>query len=560
MLSRRLGCSAGDPSVEASLSCQWRARAKVCFRQARGLLLDRHPDIDALVAQNGLQATHPPAVLAEAAAWQAEPGIDDPALVDLTHLPFVTIDEETSLDLDQALCIQPDGEGWVVWYALADASFYVPPGSALWAEALKRGASYYLPGLVIPMLPRVLSEDLVSLNPRVDRRAMVFRIRLDAQGACVHSQVLRARVHCRAKLWFDLVQDFLDGKIPCPAPEAEQGLRLLNVVGERRLARAHAQDVVPFRRVEISVQLAEGDPRAFVGRADLRNQVQSYNAQISLLCNEVGARFLRAGGGQTEAIYRVHPPPVRGRLAKLSAQVDKLVAAHGLDPAVWAWHPDAPRSMAQWLGALPETGPQARLAQAIHRQAMMANGRAVFSPDPGVHHSVGAEVYGRFSAPMREIVGIFVHEEAVERLRGAPFAEGAGVSPDAERRAAVIAASTRARALQRQLDQAVNLLVLSQLFDQDGAAPPRSRPRRPCTILGITKKKVHIGLDDPPIDAKVYVSHLSRQAGCRLTADGAGARLCDPSGRVHWKTGDAARVRVVGWDAQAARWELALEG
>ncbi|MBW2256564.1 MAG: RNB domain-containing ribonuclease, partial [Deltaproteobacteria bacterium] len=125
----------------------------------------------AIAARHRLDPTYPPAALEEAAAWEADPGIDDPSLVDLTHLPFISIDEETSKDLDQALFIDGDDQGYTVWYAVADAAWFVRPGSALFAEAMRRAATFYLPGLVVPMLPRSLSEGLVSLNPGVDRRA-----------------------------------------------------------------------------------------------------------------------------------------------------------------------------------------------------------------------------------------------------------------------------------------------------------------------------------------------------------------------------------------------------
>ena len=81
------------------------------------------------------------------------PGTDDPALNDYTHLPFVTIDNDDSRDLDQAVYVEKTAQGYKICYAIADASFYVKPGSALFSESIRRGASYYLPGFSVPMLP-----------------------------------------------------------------------------------------------------------------------------------------------------------------------------------------------------------------------------------------------------------------------------------------------------------------------------------------------------------------------------------------------------------------------
>src|SRR5687767_551423 len=104
-----------------------------------------------IAADLGVEAAFPDAVTTEVAVWLARPDLDDPALTDLTALPFVTIDGPTSKDLDQAVHVAADGGGFLVRYAIADAAHYVPPRTALFAEALRRGASYYFPGFSVPM-------------------------------------------------------------------------------------------------------------------------------------------------------------------------------------------------------------------------------------------------------------------------------------------------------------------------------------------------------------------------------------------------------------------------
>ena len=100
-------------------------------------------------------------------------GTDDPSLKDLTALPYITIDNDNSMDLDQAMHIEPltAKGGYLVSYALADGAYFVTPGTPLFDHALVRGgSSFYLPTKCIPMLPRKLSEDIMSLNEGVDRR------------------------------------------------------------------------------------------------------------------------------------------------------------------------------------------------------------------------------------------------------------------------------------------------------------------------------------------------------------------------------------------------------
>jgi len=288
-----------------------------------------------VVARFGLVPDYPPQVLAEADAIGATPGLDDPELVDLTDRAFITIDNDDSRDLDQAMHIEaaPEG-GFDVYYALADASYYVRPGSALFADALSRGASFYLPGFSIPMLPRALSEGIVSLNEGALRRSLVILTRVAADGQAAWTRIFRARIRSRRKLAYDGVQAYYDA--PAVSPLAGQAytatLDHLRSVGRLRAALADAHDVVRYNRVSLAVGLTDAEGHAFTTVGDVRNDCERYNEQVSLLCNIEGARFLVAQEGADVAshpIFRVHPAPEPPRLVELAAMIDGLVTAHG---------------------------------------------------------------------------------------------------------------------------------------------------------------------------------------------------------------------------------------
>jgi ribonuclease R len=511
----------------------------------------------AVAARLGVPLGFPDAVMRETEALLADPGIDDPRLLDLTTLPFVTIDAPTSRDLDQALHLSREGDGFLFRYAIADAAHYVRAGSALFEECLLRGASFYLPGQSLPMLPRPLSEGIVSLNPEVVRRALVFAIHLDAAGAVRRTELVHARVRSAAKLSFEEVQAFLDGArrgekggAIAAAPYAEM-LRLLPVIGRLRQADAALRQVVRYRRTELDVKVA-GTGLSFIVLEGIRHDVERWNEQLSLLCNAEGGAFLRdANLPEIQPIYRVHPAPDPDRVHALEAMIAALVELLGL-PASWRWRADGTTAgLSEYLESLPSFpagGRLGRLAAAIQRQAILVNVRSSYSTEPGLHHGVGVEPYARFSAPMRELVGVFVHKEALEKL------EGRGMI-DLELRARVVTAANRARDVQRRLNDAANRMVLDQIFGEDLAKPLAARALHVGTVVGIAPGKVHVLLDEPTIDVKLYMGDVGKGLGGFLVPSHDGAALSLDGKRV-LTLGDEVRLRVEGRDATRDRWVL----
>lgn len=490
-------------------------------------------------------------VEAEVAALAANPGFDDPALEDWTAIPFVTIDNRTSRDLDQALFVRTDasGDGFEVVYALADAAHFVPPGSALFEEALLRGASFYLPGASVPMLPRALSEGLVSLNPNVVRRSLVFVCALDEMGEIRSTRVIRGRIQSRAKLAFEDVQAFYDepSRSPISREPYADSLRLLRTVGERRMDLAQSAHVVRYRRREVEVKAGAG---AFVALEAVRPLVELYNEQVSLLVNREGGRLLaRSTDLRLQPIYRVHPAPDIDKLDALRALTAGIARVHGLDPAVWSLKPG--EMLNDLLERLPQTAPTLRVARAVERQAILVNMRSAFSIEPAQHFGVGAEVYARFSAPMREIVGIFLHKEMLELLGLEPALDS---SVDLQLRERVVSAANRSRDVQRKVNDRANRLVIDQLFAPDLAA--KERPGHLGTVMGLSPSKVHVELDTPGLDVKVYVRDLGKALGGKwldLAEDGAALVTRDERTLV-CAIGDRIEVRVLGHDRGQDRW------
>ena len=107
-----------------------------------------------------------------------------------------------------------EGAGVPVWRLgvhIADASAYVPWGSAIDLDARNRATSAYLVDRVIPMLPERLSNDLCSLRPDEDRLSMTVDLYLDGKGRVNRYEVYPAVIRSKARLTYDAVQEWLDG-------------------------------------------------------------------------------------------------------------------------------------------------------------------------------------------------------------------------------------------------------------------------------------------------------------------------------------------------------------
>lgn len=516
-------------------------------------------ELEAICTALQLPVDFSPEVLAETEAWVKSPHIDDPVLVDRTAWPFVTIDGEHSKDLDQAIYVTREADGYLVAYAIADASFYVRPGSALFAEAMKRGASYYFPGFSVPMLPRKLSEGLISLNPDGERRALLFLHHLDANGELRSTGLERARVKSRGKLSFGGVQKLIDARdtSPLKGAEFEESLFLLRDVGRKRIDLAAKRGLVRYRREEVSIEL-DGEGLSFAVMEAVRDEVELWNEQISLMCNAEGGRLLREfPNPAVQPIYRVQGGPEPERLEALAKLTTFVAKRHQLPADPWVWNRET-TALSKYLERLPRAPAgtkEDRLVAALTRQAVMVNLRSEYSTEPGPHVGVGAEPYARFSAPMRELVGVFLHKEAVEYLTGVH----PSVEEDEKLRAEVVRVANRAREMQRKVQDLSNEVVMNRLFAPELTKAVAQRTRFTGTVMGLTHNKVHVRLDVPPLDVKLYLFDLApyfdgawlepAEEGAVLRKKGTDASLL--------LLGQTIQLSVVKRDEKTRRWIFA---
>lgn len=526
------------------------------------------------LAERSLNPCHSQQCEREAQRWLEAPGFDANDLQDLTHLPFVTIDNADSRDLDQALYIDRDSHDQLhVHYALADASYYVRPGSALFDEAVARAVTYYVPGLAVPMLPRALSEDLVSLNPDVPRRALVFTMIVSITGDAIKTEVCRALIMSRAKLAYDSVQEFYDAEAQSQrtgqsnqhvyaTTEYTESLFNLQRVGQRRIQHAQQRDVVDYQRHEPRIVFNK-QQTGFAIELRRRSDCEKYNEQVSLLCNMEGARLLedlhQHKHSILQSIFRVHSPPLQERLGELRHSIRQLCDAHELTDE-WRWQPAQP--LADYLSSLPASGPatdlqkndsqNADLRRAIERMILLTNRASFFSDEPGPHHALGVESYARFSSPMREIAGIFTHKELLEALQLEPASD---TSTDEQLQQTIVNEANAAKRQQKELDNEFHLKAIDSYFHDDLSLPQTDRPVRSAVIMGMRGGRMYAAVHGFGTDVKVYLDDLGQHFNTRYQVDGVRV-VPQQSGAPVFKIGDRINLQLQRYDAGNRRFVL----
>lgn len=132
---------------------------------------------------------------------------------DLRGDPTTTMDGKDTKDIDDAvhdeICPNANFQSTI---DIADVSYYVKMGSAIWKYAESKGNSDYLANKVGPMLPIELSNGICSLNPNEDRYAVSCRLEIDHSGRIVNQDVFLSVIRSKKKMNYDAVQDILEGK------------------------------------------------------------------------------------------------------------------------------------------------------------------------------------------------------------------------------------------------------------------------------------------------------------------------------------------------------------
>jgi exoribonuclease R len=357
---------------------------------ARGL----REGIAAIQAEMQVSPDFPADVETAAKEAAARPRLPD---LDRTDIPFVTIDPADARDLDQALHIERAGDGYTVFYAIADLAAFITPGDPVDLEAHRRGETLYGADSKVPLHPKAISEDAGSLLAGQERPALLWTLAVDATGEGTDVRVERARVRSRAQLSYDDVQASID------AGTADEVFALLREVGELRLAREARNDGVSLPLPEQEIDVV-GDSWLLEFRS--LHPVESWNAQISLLTG-MGAAHLMVEG--RTGLLRTLPPADPRDVRRLR----RTARALGID-----W----PESMdhAAFIHALDPAQPAPAAMVVACTRLLRGSGYVGFHgevPEQPRHAALAAE-YAHCTAPLRRLVDRYAGEICVALSAG----------------------------------------------------------------------------------------------------------------------------------------------
>ena len=261
----------------------------------KGLL----PDFDR-AAEKQLDEIHAPA--------RAEEGVRD-----LRDLPWCSIDNDDSRDLDQLTWAEDRGDGDTrVLIAVADVDALVRKDTPIDRRARHNTTSVYTAARVFPMLPEKLSTDLTSLNEGEDRVAMVIDMTVNADGHMVQEDVYRGLVHNHAKLAYDRVAAWLDGEDDEPEKMRRieglaENIRLQDRVADRMRDLRHENGALDLETIEARPVFRDG--KVVDLRQSKRNNARLLIEDFMIAANGTTARFLAKHG--LPSIRRVVRSPER---------------------------------------------------------------------------------------------------------------------------------------------------------------------------------------------------------------------------------------------------------
>ncbi|MBP3602922.1 MAG: ribonuclease R [Lachnospiraceae bacterium] len=330
---------------------------------------------------------------------------------DLRDVTMVTIDGEDAKDLDDAVNVYKDENGYHLGVHIADVTNYVQENSALDREALKRGTSVYLVDRVIPMLPHALSNGICSLNQGVDRLALSCLMTIDDKGEVTDYEIVESVINVNSRMSYTEVKKILEDddketidKYEELVPMFRMMQELSGILREKRRKRGS----IDFDFPESKMILDENGVPLEIKPYD-RNTATKIIEDFMLLANETVAQHFY--WMEMPFVYRTHETPDPEKILKLGTFINNF----GYHIKVKVGENEVhPKEIQKLLGKIEGTDEEALIARLTLRSMKQAK----YTVNCSGHFGLACQYYCHFTSPIRRYPDLQIHRIIKEQLRG----------------------------------------------------------------------------------------------------------------------------------------------
>lgn len=327
--------------------------------------------------------------------------------LDYTNNITFTIDGEDTRDIDDAISIEINSKGnRVLGVHIADVGEYVKKDSIIDKEAFKRGTSVYFPNLVLPMLPRELSNGICSLNERVDRLALSCFMEFDKNANLVSHKICESIINSKKRFTYTKVQAIFDGDKD-EAPELIEALLTMRTLAKELEKKRVDRGAIEFNIPEVQISLNDlGDVLNLTKRE--HNESHKLIETFMIVANEtIASHFVDK---KAPFVYRIHEKPEEEKINRLVGMVNGFGIKHTIDDPA-----DVEPIEIQKLLKSIEGEP---CEYVLNKIALRCMKKAKYSPECIGHYGIASPKYCHFTSPIRRYPDLTIHRIIKEYLHG----------------------------------------------------------------------------------------------------------------------------------------------